>query len=71
MQNASADAPPPAQVEPAEGTSTHSSSHRVGGDDAGPSRKGSGIKINASFESSMRNRIARLEQDNKEYLFAR
>ena len=70
LQNyASSEAQPPAQVGPAEGTSTHPSSHRVGGDDAGLSRKeGSGIKINASFESSMRNRIARLEQDNSTYL---
>ncbi|XP_054789301.1 uncharacterized mitochondrial protein AtMg01280-like [Prosopis cineraria] len=69
MQDASADALPTTQVEPAEGRSTHSSIQaQAGGDDAGPSRQGSGIKVNASFESSMRNRIACLERDNSPYL---
>ncbi|XP_028802019.1 uncharacterized protein LOC114757182 [Neltuma alba] len=66
LQNyASSEAQPPAQVEPAEGVSTIP---RVGSDEAGPSHQRSVIKANASFESSMRNRIARLEQDNCPYL---
>lgn len=49
------------------GTSARSSIPRVAGDEAGPSHQGSVVE-NASLESSMRNRIARLEQDNSPYL---
>jgi hypothetical protein len=57
-----------------EGTSVHSSvardeagpSHQ-GRDEAGPSHEGR-IFRNASLESSMRNRIVRLEQENSPYL---
>lgn len=50
-----------------EGTSARSSIPRVAGDEAGPSHQGSVVQ-NASLESSMRNRIVRLEQDNSHYL---
>ncbi|KAK7375864.1 hypothetical protein VNO78_35177 [Psophocarpus tetragonolobus] len=50
-----------------EGTSARSSIPRVAGDEAGPSHQRSVVE-NASLESSMRNRIARLEQDNSPYL---
>lgn len=49
------------------GTSAPSSIPRVAGDEAGPSHQGAVVK-NASLESSMRNRIVRLEQDNSPYL---
>jgi len=47
-----------------EGTSVRSSAAR---DEAGPSHEGTVVR-NASLESSMRNRIVRLEQDNSPYL---
>ncbi|KAK7405664.1 hypothetical protein VNO78_07249 [Psophocarpus tetragonolobus] len=50
-----------------EGTLARSSIPRVAGDEAGPSHQRSVVE-NASLESSMRNRIARLEQDNSPYL---
>ncbi|KAJ1406739.1 hypothetical protein SESBI_24851 [Sesbania bispinosa] len=58
-----------------EGTSARSSIPRVAGDEAGPSHQGrdeaghpGSVVPNASLESSMRNRIVRLEQDNSPYL---
>lgn len=58
-----------------EGTSARSSIPRVAIDEAGPSHQGheeaeppQKVVNNASLESSMRNRIVRLEQDNSPYL---
>lgn len=50
-----------------ESTSARSSIPRVAGDEAGPSHQGSVVQ-NKSLESSMRNRIVRLEQNNSPYL---
>ena len=59
-QEAGENAIPPAQGEPAAPPSIP----RVAADEAGPSHP---VK-NTSLESSMRNRIVRLEQDNSPYL---
>ena len=49
------------------GTSVNSSIPRVASDEAGPSGQGSVVR-NASLESSIRNRIVRLEQGNSPFL---